>query len=314
MILASLFAAVIPMSIYLILLWKFDKYEPEPLKLVIFHFIWGASIAIILGIAGSKIISFPLELLVRIPEKVSFVQIILVAPLVEELSKGILLLRTKNDMRFNNLIDGMVYGGAIGLGFGMTENFLYYITFGDSIQNLIYLVVIRSGFSAVMHGLSTASLGALISVSKYSRKREEKILVIAGLTIAIAIHFIWNFSVSFSNTFLFGLFFILLIVGIFIAVFIFSLKFEKQIIKDKLSGEIPERYIAILTSALRNRQGWFAEEFRKEFITTSVNLAFRKHELELSKKKMEIYKDDIEELRIRVLELLRLNNEIEDNI
>ena len=302
------------MALYLVLLWKFDKYEPEPLKLVIFHFIWGASVSIFLGIAGSKFLSIPLELFLIIPEKISFIQIILIAPIVEELSKGILLFRTKNDMRFNTLIDGLVYGGAIGLGFGMTENFLYFITFGDTIQNLIWLIAIRSGFSAVMHGLATASFGALLSVSKYSGDRNKKIMVLVGLIIAVSIHFIWNFSVSFSNTFLFGIFFILTIIGIFLAVFVFSLRFEKRIIKDKLSDEIPERFILILTSTFRNSKGWFIEKYRKQFITASINLAFRKRELELSSKKMEVYIDDVEKLRNRVLELLQLNNKVENNI
>lgn len=311
MIVTSLFAAIIPMTFYLIFLWKFDKYEPEPLKLILLHFLWGASAAIVLGIIGSKLISIPLQLVIPVPNKVSLLQIILVAPLIEELSKGALLFRTKNDRRFDNLTDGLVYGGAIGLGFGMTENFLYFVTFGDSLQNLLWLVVIRSGFSAVMHAMATAAFGALLSVSKYSEERNKKLLVVAGLLIAMSIHFIWNFSVSFSNTFLFGIFFIVVIVGIFITVFIFALKIEKKIIKDKLSNEIPERYIPILTSTVRSRKGWFAEKYRKEFISASIKLAFRKHELEISTEKKELYNIDIKELRYRVDELLQLNNKEE---
>ena len=314
MIVTSLLAAIVPMTFYLVFLWKFDKYEPEPLKLVLFHFLWGASAAIILGIIGSKLVSIPLQLVITVPEKISLLQIIFVAPLIEELSKGALLFKTKNDRRFDNLIDGLVYGGAIGLGFGMTENFLYFITFGDSLQNLLWLIVIRSGFSAVMHGMATAAFGALLSVSKYSEEKSKKLFVVAGLLIAVSIHFIWNFSVSFSNTFLFGLFFIVVIVGIFITVFIFALKFEKQIIKDKLSNEIPEIYIPILTSTVRSRKGWFTENYRKEFISKSIKLAFRKHELEISIEKKELYIVDVKELRFRVNELLKLNNKEKKSI
>ncbi len=311
MILTSLLAAIIPMTFYLIFLWKLDKYEPEPLKLVLMHFLWGASAAIILGIVGSKIISFPLDLLITIPEKVNFIQIILIAPFVEELAKGSLLFWTKKDKRFDNLTDGLVYGGAIGLGFGMTENFLYFITFGSTLQSLLWLIVIRSGFSAVMHAMATSAFGALLSVSKYSGKRNQKLLVVSGLIIAMSIHFIWNFSVSFSNTFLFGILFMLVIVGIFFTVFIFALKFEKRIISDKLSDEIPVKYIPILTSTVRNRKGWFVEEYRKDFISASIKLAFRKHELEISEEKKELYIVDVEELHIKVNELLQLNNKAE---
>jgi len=312
MILTSLLAAIIPMILYLILLWKFDKYEPEPVKLVLIHFLWGASAAIILGIIGSKLFSIPLQLLINDSEKIRFMQIILVAPLIEELSKGALLFKTSTDSRFDNLTDGLVYGGAIGLGFGMTENFLYFITFGNSFQNLLWLVVIRTGFSAVMHAMATSSFGAILSASKYSEKRNKKLLVVAGLIIAISIHFIWNFSVSFSNTFLFGIFFIVVIVGIFITVFIYALKSEKQIIRNKLIDEIPEKYIAILTSTIRGRKGWFTEKYKKEFISKSIKLAFRKHELEISVEKKELYIEKVEELRIRVNELLQINNETEN--
>lgn len=314
MILFYLIAAAIPMLFYLILLWKFDKYEPEPIQFVIFHFIWGASIAVALGFLGGKVISYPLEILVQEPEKASFIQIILIAPIVEELSKGLLLFWTVNNKRFDNLTDGLVYGGAIGLGFGMTENFLYFLTFGDMSTSLIWLIIIRSGFSAVMHCMSTAAFGALLSASKYSKERNKKLLVIVGFTIAISIHFIWNFSVSFAETFLFGLLFIVVMVGIFVAVFIFTLQFEKQIIREKLSNEIPEKYIRILLSSLRNRKGWFIEEYRKEFIDLSITLAFRKHEFEISPKKEKHYIDYIHKLRITIQELLVLNNNKGNNL
>ncbi|MEN8192575.1 MAG: PrsW family intramembrane metalloprotease [Bacteroidota bacterium] len=307
MILTSLVAAVVPMSFYLILLWRFDKYEREPLKLVIFHFLWGATISVIIGFAWSKLISIPIQTVITNQEIVGFIQIILIAPFVEELSKGALLFRTMKDNRFDYLTDGLVYGAAIGLGFGMTENFLYFITFGNTIPNLLWLIVIRSAFSAVMHGMATAAFGALLSISKYSKNRNKKLLIVVGIIIAMSIHFIWNFSVSFSNTFLFGLFFMFIIFIIFLFVFSYSLKFEKRIISEKLIDEIPETFIPILISTFRYKEGWFVEKFRKEFITSAIKLAFRKHELEISSEKVEFYKDEIENLRIRIAELLKLN-------
>ena len=140
MIFTSVTAAVIPMLIYLLLLWKFDKYEPEPIKFVLFHFLWGATVAVVIGFTWSKLVSIPLKILIENSGDVNIFQIIFVAPIVEEMSKGLLLFKTMKDKRFNNLTDGLVYGGAIGLGFGMTENFLYFITFGNSITSLLYLI------------------------------------------------------------------------------------------------------------------------------------------------------------------------------
>ncbi len=314
MILISLLAAIIPMLFYLILLWKFDKYEPEPLRLVVFHFMWGASVATALGFFGSQIISFPLEILIHEPKRTSFIQIIFVAPIVEEIAKSVLLFWTVNNKRFDNLTDGLVYGGAIGLGFGMTENFLYFIAFGDTISSLVWLIVIRSGFSAVMHSMSTASFGAFLSASKYSKDRNKKFLIIVGFVTAMAIHFIWNFSVSFSGTVLFGMIFIVIIFAIFIAVFLFALRFEREIIERKLRDEIPNEFIDILISSMRNNKGWFIEEYREEFIYSSVLLAFRKHELEIAPKKNEHYIHDIHKLRTKIHKLLALNNSLGNSI
>ena len=63
MIILSLIAAILPMLIYLFFLWKFDKNEHEPIKFVLYHFFYGATIAIILGLVGSKLLSIPLTFL-----------------------------------------------------------------------------------------------------------------------------------------------------------------------------------------------------------------------------------------------------------
>ena len=68
MIITSLAAAIIPMVIYLLLLWKFDKYEPEPIKFVLFHFLWGATVAVILGFLWSKLLSIPMKIFIENPQ------------------------------------------------------------------------------------------------------------------------------------------------------------------------------------------------------------------------------------------------------
>ena len=51
------FFSVVPMVIYLIIIWWMDRYEREPFWLVSLNFVWGATGAIIFGIIGSIIIS-----------------------------------------------------------------------------------------------------------------------------------------------------------------------------------------------------------------------------------------------------------------
>ncbi|MCF6270461.1 MAG: PrsW family intramembrane metalloprotease [Melioribacteraceae bacterium] len=307
MIIPSIIAAILPMLIYLFFLWKFDKNEPEPIKFVLYHFIYGATAAVILGLIGSLVLSIPLNSLFS-EEITTRLKVIMIAPIVEELAKASLLFKTISNKNIDNLTDGLIYGGAIGLGFGMTENFLYFIAFGDTLQTLIPLVLMRTLFSAVMHTISTATVGGVMSLSKYSSKNKYIIAATTGILIAIFIHFVWNFSVSYSNTFFMGIVFMILIIAIFIITFYFSLKYENKIIKKELVNEIPSLLLLHLTSAKRFQKGWFLNPFQNRFIELTTKLAFRKHEVEISEGNNELYIKEIEFLRDEISELIEKHN------
>ena len=307
MILLSIIAAILPMLIYLYFLWKFDRNEPEPIKFVVLHFIYGATAAIILGFAGSKILSLPLDLFFS-EERIFFLKTIMIAPIVEELAKSSLLFKTMSNKNIDNLTDGLIYGGAIGLGFGMTENFLYFLAFGDTLTTLVPIIIIRTLFSAVMHTISTATVGGMMSLAKYSSKNKYAISTIVGLLVAMFIHFTWNLSVSFSTTFIVGLLFLLLIIIIFILTFYFSLKFENKIIRKELVNEIPPNLLSQLTSPRRFQKGWFLNPFQNKFIEVSIKLAFRKHEVDISDGNNEIYNEEIESLREQISILINKQN------
>jgi RsiW-degrading membrane proteinase PrsW (M82 family) len=307
MFLYSIIASIIPMLIYLYFLRKFDKNEPEPIKLVLYHFFYGASIAIIIGIIGSKIISLPLNFISN-QETISILKVILIAPFVEEISKATLLFKTINKNYVDNLTDGLVYGGAIGLGFGATENFLYFFIFGESLSLLLPLIIMRTAFSAVMHALATATVGGIMSLAKYSSPFKQTIATIFGLLLAIFIHFIWNLSVSFSQTVIMGVLFILFIIIIFIFTYYFSLKFENKIIRKELENEIPNQFIEIITSTNKSRKKWFLETYQKSFTQKAILLAFRKHEVDISSRNRELYIKEIDQLRLEISELINLFN------
>jgi len=307
MILLSIIAAILPMLIYLFFLWKFDKNEPEPIKFVLYHFIYGATVAIILGLVGSKILSFPLNLLFS--EEINILlKTIMIAPIVEELAKASLLFKTISNKNIDNLTDGLIYGGAIGLGFGMTENFFYFIAFGDSLTTLIPIIIMRTLFSAVMHTISTATVGGMMSLAKFSSENKFSVSTIFGILIAIFIHFTWNFSVSYSTTFFIGIVFMLFIITIFILTFYFSLKFENKIIRKELVNEIPTNLLLQLTSSKRFKKGWFLKPFQNKFIELTIKLAFRKHEVEISEGNNELYIVEIESLREQISELIEKHN------
>ncbi|HRN26074.1 MAG TPA: PrsW family intramembrane metalloprotease [Ignavibacteriaceae bacterium] len=311
LIIFSAFAAIVPMSIYLVLIWKFDRYDREPFKLVFTNYLWGALGAIVLALLGSLIFTAAASLFIKDTLQLSRFGAVVVAPIVEEITKGLFLLITISNRKFDNITDGIVYGGAIGLGFGMTENFLYFVTYSESIANWITLVIIRSLFSAVMHCVSTATLGAFLGLAKFKSASIKVFYAITGLLIAMMIHSIWNFSLSYEDNAPLGFLFILVSIIIFISVFSVSLRSERKIIFSELqeesaNGIIPESHLAILSSPQRERKGWLDERNRKAYIKAATTLAFRKVQLKNSNGASKVYYQmDVDNYRDFIIKLLQ---------
>ncbi len=309
-IIASALAAIVPMFIYLIIIWRFDRYDREPFKLVLTNYFWGAIGAIIFAIIGSWLISSEVAFFIPNKSELGHIDTILVAPFVEEITKGIFLFIIVTNKRFDNLTDGIVYGGAIGLGFGMTENFLYFLAYGSTLSQWISIVIIRTLFSAVMHCVATATFGAFLGLAKFKSLSYKIVLPVIGLAIAIFIHSAWNFSVSFKSTTVFGFIFMFFTITVFFIVFSLAVKNEKKIIYRELfeeaqNGLIPQTHPAILKSAKRNKSGWVDESIRKSYIKNATTLAFRKMELKNSKGlKREYYRNDVENYRNIIHKLL----------
>ena len=307
---ASAAAAILPMLIYLILIWRFDRYDREPFGLVLVNYLWGALGAIFFALIGSGIIVTILSLFITSQSQLEHTQTILIAPLVEETTKGIFLLLTYTNKKFDNMTDGIVYGGAIGLGFGMTENFLYFIAFGTTLNEWITIVIIRTLFSGIMHCVATATFGALLGYSKFKRTAYKIVLPIIGWMAAMFIHFAWNFTVSFESTTLIGFVFMFFTVIIFITVFSIAVLSERRIIYQELleeviNGLIPAEHLEILNSSKRNRFGWVDESIRKLYIRAATTLAFRKMELKNSfGSSRNFYEKDVEYYRTFIQNLL----------
>lgn len=311
-ILFSAVAAVVPMIIYLLFIWKFDKYEREPFGYVIKHFIWGAIGAIIFSVLISSIITFFISSIIN-EEELELFNTVVTAPVVEEIMKGMFLLVTVVDRKFDNMTDGIVYGGAIGLGFGMTENFLYFIMYGTNPVSWIFIVVIRTLFTAVMHCVSTATFGASLGIAKFISGIMKFIIPLIGLLLAMLIHFLWNYSVSFSYLTLHGFIFLTASIILFIYIFSKSVKNESKLILNQLnneveSGLIPSGHPAIISSEIRHKKGWIEETIRKEYIDSTIKLAFRKSQYENSfGLNKNFYFNEVNYLKNKISNLLNIN-------
>jgi len=307
----SALAAILPMFLYLVIIWRYDRYDREPFGLVLQNYLWGGLGAIFFAIIGSSLIYYVLSFFIPNQAQLERIEVILVAPFVEEITKGLFLLLVFFNKKFDNVTDGLVYGGAIGLGFGMTENFLYFIAYGGTTFSAwMTIVIIRTLFSGVMHCAATAIFGAFLGYAKFKNIFYKITFPLIGLFIAMFIHFAWNYSVSFESTTLIGFIFVFFTVIIFIIVFSVAIFSEKRIIyrellEETMNGLIPAEHLEILNSSKRNRSGWVDERIRKLYISAATTLAFRKMELKGSTgSSRKFYENDVEYYRSFIQNLL----------
>lgn len=311
---ASLIAAVVPMFFYLLIIWYMDRYEREPFWFVLMNFFWGATGAVFLAIIGSLIFQIPLNELIQAvsddnpAELMNLSGAVITAPLVEEFTKGLFLLIISFSKRFDGGVDGAVLGGAIGLGFGMTENFMYFLFYGTTPVAWLMIVIIRTLFSAVMHCLATATFGAFLGYAKFKPFILKFILIPTGFFLAVFLHFSWNLSVSFEDTTLFGFLFLILYLFVTFSIFQISVYFEGKTILKELQDEanrgfIPPEHLNHLPYVMRRfKYGWCpAGVDQKSYVKTATTLALRKNQHKnVSGIKKQNYQKDIDNLRYQI--------------
>ena len=160
------------MAIYI---YFMDKYEPEPVKLVLFSFLLGLLSCGLYALAyiGIDTIEGPLISLG-------------VKAFMEELCKFILiagiLYRNKN---FNEPLDGIVYAVMVAMGFATGKN-LMAVTENSNTAILTLFTTILA------HAAYAALMGYLLGKAKFM-KQQESWYIIAALALAALFHIIYDF-------------------------------------------------------------------------------------------------------------------------
>lgn len=199
---ASVLIGFITALLYTYVLYWLDRYEKEPLLLLGGVFIWGAVIA-----AGSAfIINTVLGLGIYIFTNSSLATDIatgsLIAPLVEEILKGLAVLVVFLAFRreFDSILDGIIYAGVVALGFAATENSYYIYTYGfaeNGWGGLISMTFIRVILVGWQHPFYTAFFGIGLAVARMNRNATVKVIApLLGLAMSMFTHAFHN-SLSF---------------------------------------------------------------------------------------------------------------------
>ncbi len=194
-ILAILAIALGPVVVVFSSVFMLDKYDREPLKLLILSFVFGILTAIpaLFSEMGMKS-AFGLS-----GEGMPFFQTALMAFVVVALSEeGVkfLVLRAycypKKD--FNEPYDGIMYAVAISMGFAAIENVLYVAEGGMTVG------VLRMFTAVPAHGAFAHLMGYFVGKAKFAETPGKRaVLMLTGLGLAVLTHGLYDFFLMYDE-------------------------------------------------------------------------------------------------------------------
>ncbi|MEU4566488.1 PrsW family intramembrane metalloprotease [Micromonospora sp. NPDC023956] len=205
-LLIGLVAAILPVPVLVTCFLWLDRYEPEPLKYLVFCFAWGAFVSTaasltVNGFFADRFADWGL------PDALTAV---FSAPFIEELTKalGPLLLLLFRRREWSGITDGLVYCGLSAVGFAMVENILYLgghsyrsgvEEYGPATgaQMVLLTFIVRILIFGFAHPLFTSMAGVGLGIAARTADRRVRVLApIAGLLVAMMLHGAWNFLPS----------------------------------------------------------------------------------------------------------------------
>jgi len=191
----------VPSLIYLVWIRNTEKYGREPYGRLLRIFFLGATLsilgALVLETLLMVLLSMNMERVYQIlgenPSLEALILACVIAPLAEELTKGLGVFRYRR--LISSIEDGIIFGAAAGLGFAATENLLYegMAYFTDGAQAFVETAVIRSLCSALLHASTSSVFG--LGIARSSRQGRSWFPYYIG---AVLMHGAFNFFASFG--------------------------------------------------------------------------------------------------------------------
>jgi CRP-like cAMP-binding protein/RsiW-degrading membrane proteinase PrsW (M82 family) len=111
------------------------------------------------------------------------------APIIEEILKAFVLVYFIQRPHFRYIVDGTIYGFAVGIGFSVTENVFYINSAADA---ALITAISRVLSTSLMHATASALVGLALGQIRRTRKHERLGWPIFGILTAIVVHVIFN--------------------------------------------------------------------------------------------------------------------------
>ncbi len=287
-----IWAGVFQTLLYLLFMRAIDLYEREPLRYVLPVFIWGFAVATSISIFFNTVASITFNALVS-EQTAGFLTAVFVAPVVEESAKGLALLivfivaylasRRRRLIEFAGVMDGIVYGSAVGFGFAIAEDILYGVQYGAE------TFLVRRIFGGFAHAAFTSLTGIGIGLIPFVHNKALKVVPpLLGLLGAITLHALFNFTATVFGPLAYVFMFVVVLV--YLLTILLWLTFERRTIRGELKEEVeegllsPQEY-AILPTYFRRSGAYLRLIFTgrlgawtkaRKLHSTAVDLAFAK--------------------------------------
>jgi RsiW-degrading membrane proteinase PrsW (M82 family) len=231
---------IVQAVIYLLFMRAIDLYEREPLRYVIPVFVWGFAVATTVSLVFNTLFRLTLSSVTSV-KTASFFTAVVEAPVVEECSKGLALLliffiaylvrRRSGLIEFAGVMDGIVYGSAVGFGFAIAEDLLYGLQYGPE------TFLVRRIFGGFAHASFTALTGIGLGLVPWVQSRALKVVLpVLGLMGAILLHAMFNFTATVFGPV--GYLVLFCVILLYIIVIFVWLYIERRAIREELRDEV----------------------------------------------------------------------------
>ena len=241
-----IWVGVLQAVLYVLFVRFVDLYEREPLRYVIPVFVWGFTVAVVIALFFNTLFSVTVSA-VASAQTASFLTTVVGAPVIEECAKGVALLVTfsiaylmaqrRGAIEFSGVMDGIVYGSAVGFGFAIAEDLLYYAQFGSE------TFVVRRVFGGFAHAAFTSLTGIGLGLIPWVRNGLLKVVLpLLGLAGAIALHAGFNLTATLLGPLAYAVMFAMVL--LYILLIIIWLAAERRIIRAELLDEVKSATIS----------------------------------------------------------------------
>ncbi|WP_313674438.1 PrsW family intramembrane metalloprotease [Mycolicibacterium sp.] len=286
-------ATIATTLVVLCYLWL-DRWEPEPPRLLVMAFLWGASVAVLFSMVFSVLFDHLLGTTDSgVDGNPGLLMGAVVGPAVEEAFKGLFLVlmmtgRRRNEL--NTLTDCLVYAGLTAVGFAWLEN-IFYLGSAETLQGSLAIAGLRLVISPFAHPFFTS----MIAIGVYFALKKRDFVGKAGCVLlgylgAVVLHGLWNGSALIGvKTYVAAyLLWMMPLFAVAIAVALASRRREQHVIAGKLpdmiAGGLLTPVEAGWLSSLKTRKAAVAAANRlggrhaatavKGFLTQVVELAY----------------------------------------